>query len=213
MFVKNRMTKDPITMSSNTSITDAVALFRERGFKRFPVVDNGKIVGILTKGDIQTVSPTKATSLSIFEVNYFLSKLTVKEAMTKKVITIEADCLLEEAAVKMRANRISTLPVTKEGKLVGIITESDIFDAFIDLLGFNDKGSRITVETEDVPGGLADISKIFYSYNINITHIAMYAGDGVRDVVIRSAEVNTDEIEKRLNEKGFKVKHVLINDK
>jgi acetoin utilization protein AcuB len=90
MFVRDRMTKNPYTIPSSTTIADAVALFREKGFRRFPVVDNGKLVGILTKEDIQTVSPTKATSLSIFEVNYFLSKITIKEAMTKKVITIEA---------------------------------------------------------------------------------------------------------------------------
>jgi acetoin utilization protein AcuB len=213
MFVKNRMTKNPYTIPSSTTIADAVALFREKGFKRFPVVDNGKLVGILTKGDIQSVSPTKATSLSIFEVNYFLSQITIKEAMTKKVITIEADNLLEEAAVKMRENKISTLPVMENGKLVGIITESDIFEAFIDLLGFREKGSRITIETKDVPGGIAEISEIFYSLNINITHIAMYAGDGVRDLIIRSSVLDTSELEKRIKEKGYKIKHVLINDK
>ena len=111
MFIRNRMTKNPHTISSDTSISDAVALFREKGFKRFPVVDNGRIVGILTKEDIQTVSPTKATSLSIFEVNYFKSKIKGKEAMTKTVITIGPDNLLEEAAVKMMQNKISTLPV------------------------------------------------------------------------------------------------------
>lgn len=213
MFVKNRMTKNPYTIPSSTTIADAVALFREKGFRRFPVVDNGKLVGILTKEDIQTVLPTKATSLSIFEVNYFLSKITIKEAMTKKVITIEADNLLEEAAVKMRENKISTLPVMENGKLVGIITESDIFEAFIDLLGFREKGSRITIETKDVPGGIAEISEIFYSLNINITHIAMYAGDGVRDLIIRSSVLDTSELEKRIKEKGYKIKHVLINDK
>lgn len=213
MFIRNRMTKNPHTISSDTSISDAVALFREKGFKRFPVVDNGRIVGILTKEDIQTVSPTKATSLSIFEVNYFLSKITVKEAMTKNVITIGPDNLLEEAAVKMRKNKISTLPVLENGKLVGIITESDIFDAYVDLLGFREKGSRITIETKDVPGGIADISEIFYSLNINITHIAMYAGNGIRDLAIRSSVLDTSEIEKRLNEKGYKIKHVLVNGK
>jgi len=213
MFVRDRMTKNPYTIPSSTTIADAVALFREKGFRRFPVVDNGKLVGILTKEDIQTVSPTKATSLSIFEVNYFLSKITIKEAMTKKVITIEADNLLEEAAVKMREHKISTLPVMENGKLVGIITESDIFEAFIDLLGFKERGSRITIETKDVPGGIADISEIFYSFNINITHIAMYAGDGVRDLIIRSSVLDTSELEKRIKEKGYKIKHVLINDK
>ena len=111
MYVKNRMTKNPYTIAADAPITDAVALLREKGLKRLPVVDGEKVVGILTQSDIQKVSPTKATSLSIFEINYLLSKLTVKDAMTKKAITIEADSLLEEAAVIMRENRIGTLPV------------------------------------------------------------------------------------------------------
>ncbi len=212
MFVKNRMSKYPRTIPSNTSISDAVALFKETGFKRFPVVDNGKLVGLLTKVDIQAVSPTKATSLSIFEAHYFLSLITVKDAMTKKVITIEADSLLEEAAVLMRENKVSTLPVMEDGELVGIITESDIFDAFIDLLGFKDKGSRITVETQDVPGGIAVISDIYSSLHINITHIALFEGNGVRDLVIRAPITDLTEVEKKLNEKGYKIKHTLITE-
>lgn len=211
MYVKSRMTKNPYTIEVSASISDAVALFREKGLKRLPVLDGEKVVGILTLGDIQKVSPTKATSLSIFEINYLLTKLTVKDAMSKNVITIEADSLLEEAAVIMREKRIGTLPVVRDGKLVGIITESDIFDAFIDLLGFKDKGSRITVEAKDVPGAMADIAEIFESLNVNITHIAVFGGEGFRDVVIRSETIDTSDIEKKLNEQGYKVKHVLKN--
>lgn len=211
MYVKNRMSKNPYTIEVRESISDAVALLREKGLKRLPVVDGEKVVGILTQSDIQKVSPTKATSLSIFEINYLLTKLTVKDAMTKNPITIESDSLLEEAAVIMREKRIGTLPVVEGGKLVGIITESDIFDAFIDLLGFKDIGSRITVEAKDVPGAMADIAEIFESLNVNITHIAVFSGEGFRDVVIRSETVDTSEIEKKLNEQGYKVKHVLKN--
>lgn len=213
MYVKNRMTKNPITISSNASITDVVALMREKNLKRVPVVDGDKVVGILTQSDIQKVSPTKATSLSIFEINYLLSKTTVKDAMTRNPTTIDADCLLEEAAVIMRQSRIGTLPVVENSKLVGIITESDIFDAFIDLLGFKDVGSRITVEAKDVPGALADISDIFKSFDLNITHIAAYRGEGTSDVVIRSDAVDTDDLEKKLIMNGYKIKHVLKNEK
>lgn len=211
MYVKNRMTKNPHTIGADAPITDAVALLREKGLKRLPVVDGERVVGILTQSDIQKVSPTKATSLSIFEINYLLSKLTVKDAMTKKALTIEADSLLEEAAVLMRENRIGTLPVVEDGKLVGIITESDIFDAFIDLLGFRDIGSRITVEAKDSPGSMAEIADIFKSFGVNITHIAVYGGEGVRDIVIRSKAEETSELEQMLNEHGYKVKHVLKN--
>lgn len=212
MYVKNRMTRNPYTISASAPITDAVALIREKSLKRIPVVDGEKVVGILTQSDIQKVSPTKATSLSIFEINYLLSKTTVKDAMTKQPITIEADNLLEEAAVIMRQNRIGTLPVVENGRLVGIITESDIFDAFIDLLGFKSVGSRITVEAKDVPGALADIAEIFKSFDVNITHIAAYRGEGTSDVVIRSEAVDTKDIEKKLIENGYKIKHVLRNE-
>ena len=209
MYVRNRMTKNPYTIAYDAPITDAVALLREKGLKRLPVVDGEKVVGILTQSDIHKVSPTKATSLSIFEINYLLSKLTVKDAMAKKAITIEVDSLLEEAAVIMRENRIGTLPVGDGGRLVGIITESDIFDAFIDLLGFKDNGSRITIEAKDVPGAMADIAEIFKSLGVNITHIAVFNGQGFRDVVIRSEALDTAGLEKKLSEQGYKVKHVL----
>lgn len=212
MYVKNRMTKNPITITSKEAITDAEALMREKNLKRVPVVDGEKIVGILTKSDIQKVSPTKGTSLSVFEVNYLLSKTTVGDAMTKNPITIESDSLLEEAAVIMRQNRIGTLPVVEGSKLVGIITESDIFDAFIDLLGFKDVGSRITVEANDVPGAMAEIAEIFKFFDANITHIAVYRGEGTSDVVIRSNAVNTVELENKLEESGYKIKHILVNE-
>lgn len=213
MYVKNRMTKSPITISPNAPITDAVALMREKNLKRVPVVDGDKVVGILTQSDVQKVSPTKATSLSIFEINYLLSKTTVKDAMTKNPTTIDVDSLLEEAAVTMRQERIGTLLVVENGKLAGIITESDIFDAFIDLLGFKDVGSRITVEAKDVPGALADIADIFKSFDLNITHIAAYRGEGTSDVVIRSDAVDTADLEKKLIMNGYKIKHVLKNEK
>ncbi len=213
MYVRSRMTKSPITITANAPIMDAVEVMREKNLKRMPVVDGEKVVGVLTQGDIQKVSPTKATSLSIFEINYLLSKITVKEAMTKNPVTIEADSLLEEAAVIMRQHRISTLPVVEGGKLVGIITESDIFDAFIDLLGFKDVGSRITIEAADAPGAMAEISEIFKDLDVNITHIAVYRGEGISDVVIRSDAVDTADLEKKLEERGYKVKHILKNNK
>lgn len=213
MYVKNRMTKNPTTIAANAPITDAVALMREKNLKRVPVLDGESIVGVLTQGDIQKVSPTKATSLSIFEINYLLSKLMVNDAMTKNPITIDSNSLLEEAAVIMREKRIGTLPVTEKGKLVGIITESDIFDAFIDLLGFKDAGSRITVEVNDVPGVMAHIAGIYKSFNINISHIAVYKENGTSDIVIRSEAVETADLEKSLIENGYNIKHVLINNK
>jgi len=213
MYVKNRMTANPFTIGSEASISDVIELMREKNLKRVPVVDGDKVVGLITQHDLQKVSPTKATTLSIFEINYLLSKAKVKDAMTKDIITISPDALLEEAAVLMRDNKVGTLLVVREGKLAGIITESDIFDSFIELLGFRDVGSRITIQAEDTPGALADIAEIFESFDANISHIAVYRGsDGRSDVVIRTNAINTDPIEKALTEHNYKIESVLRNE-
>lgn len=212
MYVKNKMTANPYTIAYNASINDLLELMRTKNLKRVPVVKGEEVVGIVTDGDLHKVSPTKATSLSIYEVNYILSKLTVKDAMTKNVITISPDALLEEAAVLMRENRISTLAVVKDKKLVGIITESDIFDAFIDILGSREVGSRITIESLDVPGALANITEIFRDYDSNITHIVAFKGSAdKRDIVIRTNTINTEAIEQKLAENGYPIKHVMRN--
>lgn len=213
MYVKSRMTSNPYTIAFDAPITEVIELMREKNLKRVPVVQGEKVVGIITQGDLQKVSPTKATTLSIFEINYLLSKTKVSDAMTKEVITVSPDALLEEAAVLMRDNKISTLAVVKDSKLVGIITESDIFDSFIDLLGFRDVGSRITIQAPDNPGVLADITEIFRDLDSNITHIAAYRGsNGFSDIVIRTNTINTDMLEKRLDEHGFKIQHLLRNE-
>ncbi|MBN7772718.1 CBS and ACT domain-containing protein [Clostridium aminobutyricum] len=212
MYVKSKMTANPYTIAYNAPITEVIELMREKNLKRVPVVDGEKVVGMLTHSDIQKVSPTKATTLSIYELNYLLSKTLVKDAMTKNAITVSPDALLEEAAVLMRENRISSLAVVKDNRIVGIITESDIFDSFIDLLGFKEVGSRITIQAADAPGALADIAEIFRSFDSNITRIAVYRGsNGKSDVVIRTNTINTDQIEKQLNERGYTVEHILKN--
>ena len=212
MYVKSRMTTNPYTIAFDAPITEVIELMREKNLKRIPVVHGDKVVGMLTHGDIQKVSPTKATTLSIYELNYLLAKTKVSDAMTKNVISISPDALLEEAAVMMRENKISSLIVIKDDKLVGIITESDIFDAFIDLLGFRDVGSRITIQAADTPGVLADITDVFRDLDSNITHIAAYRGtNGYSDVVIRTNIINTDPLEERLNAHGYKVVNIIRN--
>lgn len=210
MYVKNRMTANPYTIASTAPVTEAADLMREKDIRRLPVVDDGHLTGILTKGDIQKVSPTKATTLSIYELNYLLSKTTVRDAMTREVITINPDALLEEAAVLMRDNRIGNLAVVENGNLVGIITESDIFDAFIDIFGFRCGGTRLTIDAADVPGALAHIGEIFEQHKANITHIVAYRGaSGRSNVVIRTNAYSTEAIEDELQQKGYFVIHVL----
>ena len=130
-LVRDWMTTNPITIEPHTTLPEAHKLMTERHIRRLPVVDAGKVVGILTLGDVREASPSGATSLSIFELNYLLAKLTVDKMMTRDPLTITSAATVREAARLMLTHKIAGLPVVEEGKLVGIITESDIFRVLV----------------------------------------------------------------------------------
>lgn len=210
MFVKNRMTPNPYTVSYNAPVTELMELMHEKNLKRVPVVDGDKVVGIATNHDLAKVTPNQATTLSVWEINYLLAKMPVSKAMNKNVITVSPDDFVEQAAVLMRKNRISTLAVVEEGnKLVGIVTESDIFDAFIDLLGVMNKGTRLTLTVHDQPGVLAKASQIITDHGANIVRMVAYEkGDGITDLVFKIDVLETEEIVKALNEVGYNVTNI-----
>ena len=149
MYVKNRMTKNPITISPDSTISEVLDLMAQKNVHRLPVVEGDTLIGLLTEGVIQENSPSHASSLSIHEINYLLSKTMVKDIMIRKVITIGPDALLEEAALLMKKNEIGGLPVVVGNKLVGIITVNDILGAFVDLLGYYQPGSRVVIEVSN----------------------------------------------------------------
>lgn len=212
MFVKNKMTTNPFTVSPEQTIPDAHEIMVEHGVKRLPVMKDGKLVGIVSKSDIDRYSPSKATTLSMGEITYLLSKTKIKHVMTKNPITISPNALLEEAATLMRDNKVGFLPVVDNGKLVGIITESDIFDSFIELLGFREPGTRLTIEVSDEPGIMSQITNIIGEYGANITRIAVYRGaSGKSAVVIGINSLNTADIEKSIQEHGFNIIYKLQN--
>jgi acetoin utilization protein AcuB len=155
MLVSNRMTPDPITVSDKTPIDEALKIMRDKQVRRLPVVNRkGKLVGIVAEKDILYASPSPATSLSIHEIHYLVSKLTVGEIMTKNVFTVTDDTPLEEAARVMADHRIGALPVMRNGELVGIITETDIFKALLELLGAREPGVRLTMKMREGQGVL-----------------------------------------------------------
>jgi acetoin utilization protein AcuB len=159
MLVKDRMTKNPITVKPDLPIAEALEWMRREKVRHFPVVNKkGKLVGIVARDDLMYASPSPATSLSMWEITYLMSRVTVDEAMTKEVITISDDAPVEEAARVMFDNKIGSLPVMRDGALVGIITESDLFKAFLELFGGHQKGVRLTVLAPYYKGSLADIS-------------------------------------------------------
>jgi len=210
MYVKNRMTKNPITISPDSTISEVLDLMAQKNVHRLPVVQGETLIGLLTEGVIQENSPSHASSLSIHEINYLLSKTMVKDIMIRKVITIGPDALLEEAALLMKKNEIGGLPVVVGNKLVGIITVNDILGAFVDLLGFYQPGSRVVIEVSDDRSGImADIASIFAEAKINISHLAIYHRDDVVDVVVRCSSTDKYGLRVILESKNYKVISVL----
>ena len=212
MFVKSKMTANPFTISPDQTIPDAHEIMTENGVKRLPVMKNGKLVGVVSKEDIAQASPSKATTFSMGEITYLLAKTKISQIMNKNPITVSSDALLEAAAVLMRDNNVSFLPVIDNNKLVGIITESDIFDSFIELLGFREPGTRLTVEADDAPGIMSNLTSIIGNFGANISHVAVYRGsNGKSAVVIGINSLNTADLEKSIEQQGFKILYKLQN--
>ena len=212
MFVKLRMTAHPFTVTPDNTLPEAMEVMATRGVRHLPVVSEGRVVGVLSHSDIAEAGPSKATTFSSSEVNYLLSKLKVAKVMTRDPITISPDALLEEAAVAMRDNKVEMLPVVEGGRLVGIITESAILDAFIEILGFRDHGTRLTVDAMDAPGVLSKLTAITAKHDANIQHLAVYRGEGERSIIVVGVNsLNTAEIEDDLTSEGFAVLYKLQN--
>lgn len=200
MFVKDKMTANPVTVTPDVSISAAFGIMKEQSFRRLPVVKGGKLIGIVTEKELQQVSPSKATTLSVFELNYLLEKTTIKDAMSKDPITVQDDDLIEKAALLMRTNKVGALPVLHGERLVGIITESDIFDAFIDTMGFRNPGVRLDFRLEDRAGSIATVINTISQVGGNITHLTMH-GDG--ELIVRISEENSETVVKALTDAGY----------
>lgn len=145
MYVREYMNPNVITVASDTLVHDAQKLMKDHGIRRLPVVDNGRLVGLVTQDRLREVAPSPATSLSVWELNYLLAKMKVKEVMVKDVVTIGPDATLEEAARLGQEKQIGTLPVVQDGKLVGIITTTDLFKVLTQVMRFGQPGARIHI--------------------------------------------------------------------
>lgn len=213
MYVKNRMTKNPICIGVNNKISEVVDIMNEKKLHRIPVVNGKKLVGLVTEGMISKNGATKATSLSIYELNYLLSKTTVDAIMIRDVITIHEDSFLEDAALLMYKHDIGCLPVVNDDKeVVGILTSNDVLSAFLDILGYRERGSRVCVEVKDELGTIGALSDIFVRNNCNITHLGVYSQhNGFADMIIRIDTFQTDELEKDLEASGYKVLSITKN--
>jgi acetoin utilization protein AcuB len=205
MLVSEWMSPNPKTVSPKTPVMEAMQVLREGGFRRLPVVDGDKLVGIVTDRDLKDATPSKATTLSIYELNYLLTKLTVKEVMKTRVLTVGSDDPVERAALLMSEHKVSGLPVVEGQRLVGIITISDLLEAFVAVLGLREGGYRVTVSLPDEPGVLASVAAAAAPANIVAVVTAGVKEGQHRRVVLRVVGESADAFEKRLKEAGVDV--------
>ncbi len=159
MLIRERMTHNPITIPPETAVPDALRLMHEKRIRRLPVVDKrGQLAGIVSEQDLLNASPSPATSLSIWEINYLLSKLAVEKVMTRDVVTVSEDTPIEEAARIMADHKIGGLPVMRDNVLVGLITETDLFRIFLQLFGGRRPGVRLTAAVSGAKGTFAKVA-------------------------------------------------------
>ena len=170
MAVKDFMTRKVVYISPDTTIAHAADIMRDQKLHRLPVIENDKLVGLVTEGTIAEASPSKATSLSIYEMNYLLNKTKVKDVMIQDVVTISQYASLEDATYLMLKNKIGILPVVDNEQVYGIITDRDIFKAFLEVSGYGEKGVRMRFVTEDEVGVLSHIIALLVEENLNISN-------------------------------------------
>ncbi len=215
MFVKHWMVKDPVTILANEPLDRAFQMMKEKGISRLPVVNHqNHVIGMLTKGDCLRVSPSPASTLSKQEANYLLGKLKVSEVMSPKILSTNPNDHLEDVAVIMKKYKIEGLPVVESGKLVGIITKSDIFDAFMDIMGAGSNGTRLILESEDQCGVLSDVSQLFKKREIVIDSVAkIHRNEHHKVYLLLRYTATLDKQEallKELEEHGYRLDAVMI---
>lgn len=189
MLVKDWMTTDPVTITDETSMMKAIHLMKERRFRRLPVTRQGKLVGMVTDRDLKEASPSKATTLDVHELYYLLAELQIKEIMSQNPLSVSPDDTVEHAAQLMLEKTISGLPVVDDsGKLLGIITQTDVFKAFMHIAGINQGGVQYALRLEDRPGLIKEVVDLLREKGARfVSLLTSYAATqkGFRDVYLR----------------------------
>lgn len=215
MSVSDFMTKELITVDPKMKVFDAVDLMKKHDIHRLPVLENDRLAGLITEGVIQAAMPSQATSLSVFEVNYLLNKTTVGDVMIKDVLTIDPDALLEDGIAKMRKNNVAVLPVVdKQDNLVGIITNNDIFDAFLKVTGYNDGGTRIQISiAKDKKGVLATICQLFTDHDFNIITVVVNRKAEETIIEFQLDTSSVEAVKDLLTDNGYAVLEATLTNK
>lgn len=195
MLVRDRMTPTPATVTAETTYDEAMRLMRERKVRRFPVVDKQqRVVGIVSEKDLLNATPSPATTLSRHEMLELLARLQIRDLMTRNTVVVQPDMPLEEAARIMADNKIGGLPVVDaQHRLVGIITETDIFRTMVDMLGARRGGLRLSFRVEDHRGALAEIAGEVTRQGGNIITVGVFGGDDQTHPMIMMKVENIDD--------------------
>lgn len=208
MIVAKRMMRNPVSVDENDSMKKAMDLLKERDIRHLPVLKDGeKLVGIVTERDIKQASPSPATALEIREIYYLLDKVKVKQIMTRRPYTISSTAPIEEAALIMREKRIGCLPVVDGGKLVGILTETDILDAFIEAMGVSGPGYRVELALPNRSGMLFEVLKLLKDFDANIVSVATAPNDeaGRKILILRIEAKNYKVLKAAIKKSGYEI--------
>ncbi|HPP70722.1 MAG TPA: CBS domain-containing protein [Pseudothermotoga sp.] len=201
MFVKDVMITQVVTVSPETSFSEAMEIIRQKGIRRLPVVKDQRVVGIITEKDLLSASPSQATTLDVWELTTLLSKLKVKQIMRKDVVHVHPNTPIEDAAKIMSDKKIGSLVVLEEERLVGIITESDIFKVFINMLGAREKGIRYVFRVQNVPGILSKILYLMYQCGGDLISVTTYEKSQEEySVVIKVRDLKRQDFERKFLE-------------
>ncbi len=208
MIVARRMMRNPVWVDENDSMKKAMDMLKEHEIRHLPVLKDGeKVVGILSERDIKQASPSPATALEIREIYYILDKVKVKQIMTRRPYTVSPGTPVEEAALIMREKKIGCLPVVDEGKLVGILTETDILDAFIDSMGVDGPGYRMEISLPNRPGMLYEVLKLLKDFDANVVSVATTTNDDpeMKTLILRVESKNYKVLKAAVKKAGFEL--------
>lgn len=203
MFVRDIMTRNPVSISPGASLRELLSVMTEKTFEAIPVRDNGKVTGIVTDWDIVTNAPAM--------VSDYLDTTQVKDIMTANVVTVTSDEVVEMAAFHMYFHDLDALPVVDDkGQLIGIVTQNDVFRALVTLMGLRAKGTRITLDVPDEKGVLAKVAGVVRDTGINISSLSTYGNptSGRATIILRVKTEKVQELVEALNLEKFKVVHV-----
>jgi acetoin utilization protein AcuB len=198
MLVKDWMTTDPITVTPDTSVMKASQIMKENNVRRLPVVkEDGSVVGIVTDRDLKEASPSKATTLDVHELYYLLSELKVKDIMSRRVITIAPEATVEKAAVIMLEHKVTGLPVVESGKLVGVLSQGDVFRVLTSITGIYRGGTQFAFSLADRPGSIKEVADVIRKHGGRLVSILTsydMCEEGTRNVFLRVADMSDENL-------------------